>query len=200
MTSEVATGQGGESAAAPGTVDVDRFKAAMRVLPSGVFMVTTRVDGRPWGLTVSACCSLSAEPPQMLISLGRHTKSRERILEDGFFGVSILHASHRQLAEHAARPGDTKFIDGFLHGSGPNDAFSEGAGPLGVRSPVVADALCHLDCAVRQSVEVDTHTIFIGAVRQIVGGEAGEPTRPLLYFDRRFHDLGTPIVPPPPAE
>lgn len=197
MTSANAREAGNEAVigTAAQTVDGDLFKAAMRVLPSGVFMVTTRVDGRPWGLTVSACCSVSADPPQLLISLGRHTISRERIAEDGGFGVSILHANHKPLAELGARPGDTKFIDGFLEGSGPDDGFSEGAGPLDVHSPVVAGALCHLDCEVAQSVEISTHTIFIGSVRRIVGVERNEP-RPLLYFDRRFHDLGTPIVPP----
>ncbi|MGH2970263.1 MAG: flavin reductase family protein, partial [Solirubrobacteraceae bacterium] len=62
---------GGEAAA---------FKAAMRVLAGGVVMVTTRVDGRPWGLTISSCCSLSAEPPQLLVSLGSQTVTCREVL------------------------------------------------------------------------------------------------------------------------
>ncbi len=51
----------------------DAFRHAMRLLAGGVVVVTTRVDGRPWGLTVSACCSLTAAPPRVLVSLDART-------------------------------------------------------------------------------------------------------------------------------
>ena len=60
------------------TVDGDTFKAAMRTLAGGVVIVTTRVEDRPWGLTISSCTSLTLDPPQILISLrASATSSRE---------------------------------------------------------------------------------------------------------------------------
>ena len=51
----------------PRAVDPEAFKAAMRVLAAGVVMVTASKDGELHGLTISACCSISAAPPQVLM-------------------------------------------------------------------------------------------------------------------------------------
>lgn len=172
-------------------VAASAFREAMRHLAAAVVMVTTRVDGRPWGLTISACCSLSAEPPQVLVSLGRQTASRASALETGRFGVSILRVGHRPLARQCAEVGSPKFIDGFLEGSGPDDAFVDGhSSPA--RSPVVSGALVHLDCAVAGSFEAADHTLVVGLVEEVVAGtESDEPLGgPLLYYARTFRELG----------
>jgi flavin reductase ActVB len=173
-------------------VEPSAFREAMRSLAAAVVMVTTRVDGRPWGLTISACCSLSAEPPQVLVSLGRRTASRASALATGRFGVSVLGTAHRPLARQCAEVGAPKFIDGFLEGSGPDDAFVDGnATPA--RTPVVSGALVHLDCAVVDSFEVADHTLVVGLVEGVVPGDAdggGASGEPLLYYARTFRELG----------
>ena len=73
---------------------VDVFRQAMRKLPGGVVMVTTRVGGRPWGLTISSCCSMTAEPPQILISLESARPAVSRCWRR-CFGVGILGGEHR---------------------------------------------------------------------------------------------------------
>jgi flavin reductase ActVB len=158
-------------------------------------MVTSRVDGRPWGLTISACCSVSADPPLVLISLGVRTSSRISIIESRNFGLSLLGTHHKPLAEVGARVGAPKFIDGFLEGHGPGDCFAESQAPPGLRSPMVDGALAHLDCALRQSFEVSDHTLLVGEVeRAIVSVDPSEtPAEPLLYFDRAFRRLGETI-------
>jgi flavin reductase (DIM6/NTAB) family NADH-FMN oxidoreductase RutF len=86
-------------------LDDEAFKAAMRVLAAGVVMVTSRRDGRPWGLTISSCCSLTLDPPQMLVSLGSATVSCRSILEQRRFGISILAARQKELAQLGAAVG-----------------------------------------------------------------------------------------------
>src|SRR6185436_935371 len=77
--------------------DDEAFKAAMRVLAAGVVMVTTWHDDRPWGLTISACCSVAVDPPEILISLRSTTVSCRSILRRDRFGVSILSGRQKGL-------------------------------------------------------------------------------------------------------
>ena len=66
------------------------FVDAMRKVPTVVSVITSYVDGRPWGLTVSAFCSVEADPPTVMVSLGRHTRTLADVSVVGRFGVSIL--------------------------------------------------------------------------------------------------------------
>jgi len=167
---------------APAGVADNVFKAAMRVLPSGVVLATTRVDGRPWGLTISACCSISADPPQILISLRSTTISCREIVRSGRFGVSILGVEQKQLAEHGSAVGVAKFIDEFCETGGDCETLG---------SPMVADALFHLDCAVSATYAVSDHHLIVGLVTGAVAPSASDRRGPLLYFDRRFWSLGS---------
>lgn len=155
-------------------VDAERFKTAMRAFATGVVIVTVEVDGRIWGLTINSCCSISASPPQVLISLAHGASCREPLLRTRRFGLSVLAAGQRELAELGAVPGGPKYVD----------AFSEHPG---AEVPAtIAGALAHLDCSVAETFEVSDHTLVIGLVEHAIVG-TGEP---LLYFDRSFHRLG----------
>lgn len=168
------------SAAPPPGVDEETFKAAMRSLAAGVVMVIAERGGRLWGLTISACCSISASPPQVLISLADDASCREAILDTGRFGLSVLRDDQRHLAELGAVPGGPKYVDAFCQDAGSDR-----------RTTMIAGALVHVDCTVARVFEVSDHTILIGNVEAVVSPrrEGG----PLLYFDRTFHALGDPL-------
>lgn len=157
---------------------VSSFRDAMGELASGVVMVTCHVDGRPWGLTVSACCSVSLEPPLLLVSLAERTVSAAAIGEHGRFGVSVLGERAVEVARLGAAPGQPKFVDGHVLDPGAH---------LGSGTPIVAHALAHVDCAVEQRVPAGDHVIYLGRVLD-VHRQPGD--RPLLYYARAFRGLG----------
>jgi flavin reductase ActVB len=166
----------------PPGVDAEAFKAAMRVLAGGVVMVTARVGERIFGLTISSCCSISASPPQVLISLSNVASSLPPILETSRFGISILRGHQKPLAELGAVPGGPKHVDAFCQERGG--------------STMLAGALYHLDCRVEQVFEVSDHTVIVGTVEAaIAGAEADDDLAgPLVYFNRTFHTLGRAIA------
>jgi flavin reductase ActVB len=164
--------------AEPATVDAEVFKDAMRLLASGVVMVTARVGERLWGLTISACCSISASPPRVLISLSRQASCRAAVLETRRFGLSILRADQKELAELGAVPGGPKYVDAF-----------RATGVRGAGSTMIAGALYHLDCSVDRVFEVGDHSLIIGRVETAAPGDPGGGRDPLVYFDREFHSL-----------
>jgi flavin reductase ActVB len=167
----------GATPTAPATVDAEAFKAAMRVLASGVVMVTARRDDQLYGLTISACCSISASPPRVLISLAQTASCLPAVLDTRRFGLSILRAGQWPLAELGAVPGGPKEVD----------AFSESRDGT---VTMIAGALAHLDCSVDQTFTISDHVLVIGNVEHAVTAEDLDEPGPLLYFNRTFHRLG----------
>jgi flavin reductase (DIM6/NTAB) family NADH-FMN oxidoreductase RutF len=163
---------------AAATVDEETFKAAMRALASGVVMVIARKDERLWGLTISACCSISAQPPQVLISLADNASCRDAIMETGRFGLSVLRDNQKDLAELGAVPGGPKYVDVFCQDNDPES-----------NATMIAGALVHVECVVDRIFEVSNHTLFIGNVEEVVS-RVDREGGPLLYFNRTFHELG----------
>jgi len=157
------------------------FREAMSSLASGVVMVTTSVDGLPWGMTVSACCSVSMNPPLLLISLATQTKSASVIQEHNYFGVSILGANSVEVARYGSAPAQPKFIPQFC---GENNGLHQ-------YSPAVQSSLAHLDCKLNSTIVAGDHLIMIGevlSVRSVTKNPAWDS--PLLYFRRDYFSLG----------
>ncbi|HXH98192.1 MAG TPA: flavin reductase family protein [Gaiellaceae bacterium] len=149
------------------------FAEAMSRLAGGVAVVTCSRDGRPWGTTVTAVASVSADPPTVLVSLGSTASSADAIAATGRFGISILEQSQQMVARYCSLPGAPKFLEPFTR-----EARSE--------SPMVSRALAHLDCEVVEQLEVADHTVFFGRVRDARSARSGSP---LLYFHRDYHRL-----------
>lgn len=172
------------AAAAEERLPADEFRRAMRLLAGGVVMVTTHVDDRPWGLTISSFCSITADPPQVLISLGSRTVTAAQVLETGKFGISLLNEEHRELAEVGSASGAPKFVDDYCEVHADRQ-----------RSPRVREALYHLDCEVTDTYGVGDHTIFIARVERAERTEADGEPGPLIYFDQTYRQVGSNLHP-----
>jgi flavin reductase ActVB len=149
------------------------FREAMSRFASGVTVVTTRDgNGRPYGLTVSAFCSLSASPPLVLVCIDRAARCHDAFMEAGMFAVSVLRPHHQRLALRFASRETDKF------GSGQFETDERGL-------PQLPGALASLTCRAEKRVPAGDHTILIGRVISAISGE-GEP---LLFFRRGFRRL-----------
>jgi flavin reductase (DIM6/NTAB) family NADH-FMN oxidoreductase RutF len=147
------------------------FCEAMSALASGVVVVTCRVGGRPWGMTVTAFASVSADPPMVLVSLASRSRGATAIDASGRFGVSVLTEEQLDVAELGAARGTAKFLERYADTA---------------QAPVVAGALASLDCRVSHTLEVADHTVFIGAVRR---ARSRPGARPLVYHRRGYRTL-----------
>lgn len=156
------------------------FRSAMRLLPTGVALVVVEVDDKPWAMTVSACCSLSAAPPRLLVSLSQHTVTLRQIFHDRRFGIGILSANQQELAEFGAAPGSAKFLgDAQLDVHFANDRH--------VR--FVRGALAYFECRYAQSLEVGDHSIVVADVEEALIPESPSQPAPLVYFQAAFRRL-----------
>jgi flavin reductase (DIM6/NTAB) family NADH-FMN oxidoreductase RutF len=153
----------------------DDFRRVLSHFATGVTILTaTDAEGRPTGLTVSAFCSVSLDPPQVLVCVDHKSQSYPALRDTGRFAVNILGADHEAVSRRFA----TTRLDKF-------DAVPHRLGALGV--PLIDGALAQLECrTVSQHVEGD-HTILVGRVEEARNG-AGEP---LLYFRGKYRALAS---------
>jgi flavin reductase (DIM6/NTAB) family NADH-FMN oxidoreductase RutF len=151
----------------------DDFRAAMRLFPTGVAIVTTAHGGRIHGFTVNAFASVSLEPPTVLICVNRIATAHPLIASSQRFCVNILSLEQRALAERFAGGEPRSRFDGVAYRIGPSG------------SPILSGTLAHVDCVLAEELSASTHTIFLGTVLD-AGRRDGAP---LGYFDRSYHDF-----------
>ena len=149
------------------------FINAMSGAVTGVNLITT--DGRAgkFGITVSAMSSVSAEPPMLLACINTRSPACAAIRSNQIFCVNVLSTRQRRLANAFAGNAD----------QGDAYDFSIGQWERGFMDVLrLVDAASSFDCALEQSYDAGSHTIFIGRVTASTGGSFS----PLLYTNRNY--------------
>jgi flavin reductase (DIM6/NTAB) family NADH-FMN oxidoreductase RutF len=155
----------------------DLFRSAMRNLAGGVSVITAGQGEARTGLTATSVSSLSLDPPSLLVCINRASATLAAITADRAFGVNILSAHHRHLAESFAGRsgawGSARYIGAEWI------ALATGA-------PLLADALSAIDCTLEKLVDWQSHTIVVGRVRALrVNGGSG----PLVYWRGNYENV-----------
>jgi flavin reductase len=154
----------------------ERFRTSLRAVASTVAVVTSAHGDRRGGLTATAMCSLSVEPPLMLVCVSRRSNTYGLIRESERFCINYLGAQHRELARLFALQlpdSDSKFSVGAWDVS-----------PFG--NPILADSLASIECRVHKRVDEGTHSVFLGTVLDVPARGSGEP---LVYLHGDFAGL-----------
>lgn len=143
---------------------------------SGVTIVTSVAeDGTPVGATVSAFCSLSLDPPLVLVCLNAESRTAEAIQSRGAYAVHFLDESQSALALKFANSQGGKFDD---------TPFDQGE--LGL--PVLRDCRIRLECLLHAELPGGDHGIFVG---RVVNTVACDDFKPLLHGNRHFGAMAT---------
>jgi flavin reductase (DIM6/NTAB) family NADH-FMN oxidoreductase RutF len=155
------------------TVTPDDFRAALSRFPSGITVVTSvNRQSVAHGITVSAFCSVSLEPPLILVCIEKTTGSHTALLESRVFVVNFLAAGQDALSERFSSILTDKF-DGV--------GLRPGIGGV----PMLRDALVTLECALRDDFDGGDHTIFVGEVETVTIRDGD----PLFSFHGSYRDL-----------
>lgn len=149
------------------------FKQGMRFLCGGVTIVTSKSGDMASGLTATAVCSLSAEPPRLLACINQAGATYRVIAQSRVFCVNVLAMHQMNLARRFAglgQPGDRRFAE---------DCWTS----LATGAPALDGCLASFDCVVSSVLDSGSHAVIIGDVKE-VRSRSGD--LPLLYMDGRF--------------
>lgn len=165
-----------------GHISADLFREAMSQLGAPVVLVTTNGAHGRHGLTVSAICSVSADPPMVLVCINRNSRSHEAFIHNGVIGISILEPRHETLA--------SRFASGKLE---QDEKFS-GHDWLEQpdAAPVLKDAAVTLRGYIAQRHSSGSHDILLCSVQDITLSD--KRASGLIWFDRGFHHLASPVA------
>lgn len=165
------------------TVTPEAFIHGMRQLAAGVTLITTAHDGRRAGLTATAVCSVSAEPPQLLVCINHRAETHQLVAKSGAFAVNVLASDQHGLAEIFAGTGGVYGDRRFERANWT---------VLDTGAPVLLAGLASFDCRVVEILPARTHSIFIGEVMAL----RREPEREPLVYVQGDYGLIAPLLSP----
>ena len=153
---------------------VGDFKSAMRRFPASVAVIATGAAPNRFGMTATAVCSLTADPPQVLVCLNAQTATSEAIRKNGTFSMNLLSDAQAKTARRFAGmdgvTGDAKFD--------PVEWETDHLGP-----PILKAGLNSFSCRVVSAHKEGTHFIVVGRVETL---RASDCNQALIYRDGAF--------------
>lgn len=131
-------------------------RKALHKLSYGMYVVCSVRDGRFNGQVANSVFQVTSKPPKIAVCINKSNLTHDFIVSSGVFSVSVL-----------SRNTPMWFIGVFGFRSGRDvDKFSNVRFRKGVSgAPVVLDyTVAYVEAEVEKTVDVGTHTLFVGRV------------------------------------
>ena len=160
------------------TVSAQDHKYGMRHFAVGVSIITTRDGDQRTGLTATAVCSVTADPPRLVVFVNKNVAASEVILNSGALCINVLAGEQEEVAKAFAGMlkdlhGDARFEDG-------------GWRELVTGAPTLDGSLANFDCRVIKVFDESTHNAFLCEVLSTCERNDGEA---LIYLNGAFRRI-----------
>lgn len=154
-------------------VSRDLLLAIFGSFPTGIVIIATLDEnGAPKGLLCQSYLGLSVEPPLMLISIDKTSRTLRALQYRRAFVVNFLKEDAADIARLFASKSEEKFRD---VGWKPS--------PEAGGAPILSDiSIAFAACRVTEMIEAEDHRLFIASVEagEVIGGT------PLIYWRRTY--------------
>ncbi|WP_066331068.1 flavin reductase family protein [Azohydromonas lata] len=158
------------------TVSSEHHRYGMRHFAVGVTIITAGHGAARAGLTATAVCSVTADPPRLVVFVNKNVAASQRVLDSGALCVNVLAGDQEEVA---------KVFAGMLQDVHGPARFEHGLwNEIATGAPALDGALANFDCRVIKVFDESTHHAFLCevlATRERNDGEA------LIYLNGSFH-------------
>ena len=159
--------------------EYDRLRRrVLWAMPSGLFIVGSRAGERRNGMTCNFVTQLGFDPKLLGVSVEKDAVTHELVADGGVFALCIVDREDRAIVRKFTKP-----VEVDLEARTLNEfPFHDGA----TGAPILDQAVAFADCEVRSTVDVGSHTLFIGEVVD-AGFQKDEDTAVLRMEDTRMN-------------
>lgn len=158
-------------------VDKLAYRGAMAKLCAAVNVVTTYGDSGLGGFTASAVCSVTDEPPTLLVCMNRNSQQNKTFRENGALCVNVLSGECENISDIFAGRAGLSIEDRFEHVN-----YTSGV----TKSPVLNEAAVSFDCIIENSVTLGTHDVLFCRVLEIYNGKGRNS---LIYLNKCYQTV-----------
>jgi flavin reductase (DIM6/NTAB) family NADH-FMN oxidoreductase RutF len=153
------------------------FRDALGLFPTGVAIVTTADEqGQPAGITVNSFTSVSLDPPLILVSIARTSRSFDLFNMVNHFAVNLLREEQRHVSSAFASTKTTDKFGAVKHSPGHGNA------------PLIDAHLVAFECETYARYDGGDHVLLLGKVLRL-NHDPNLPPKPLLYYRGQYREL-----------
>jgi len=137
--------------------EYDRLRRrVLWAMPSGLFIVGSRAGERRNGMTCNFVTQLGFDPKLLGVSVEKDAVTHELVSAGGVFALCIVDREDRAIVRKFTKPVEVDLEARTLNGF----PFHDGA----TGAPILDQAVAYADCEVRSTVDVGSHTLFLGEI------------------------------------
>jgi flavin reductase (DIM6/NTAB) family NADH-FMN oxidoreductase RutF len=155
-------------------IDIKTFWRLLGMRAIGTAVVTAQGSSGPAGFLALSATHVTANPPTMLVSIGRKTSALSAVTESRSFAINYLPKERDDLAKLFGGQGDEKGVKRFEAAEWTT---------LATGSPILTGAVGSIDCRVEEAIERHDVIIFLG---RIVDWVQNASAVPLISFAGRY--------------
>jgi flavin reductase (DIM6/NTAB) family NADH-FMN oxidoreductase RutF len=156
------------------TLDDELLNRVTWKIPNALALVGSAHDGERNGMTTSWITQLSMEPVLIGIGVDNSAVTHRLITGSGAFSVNLWDAENTRVFVKFSKPAND---DGTTLNERPVSTATTGA-------PIFDEAIAWMDCTVRHTLDLGTHTLFVGEI--VAASINDDEARPASMNDTRM--------------
>jgi flavin reductase (DIM6/NTAB) family NADH-FMN oxidoreductase RutF len=138
-------------------------------LPAGLYVLGSRAGPRRNLMTVSWVTQVAQTPKLIGVGVEQKAVTHDLLVDGGIFALNLLARRDRALVRHFVKPVEDVDIDEDS-GLGTMNGVPVTTAPTG--APLLAAAAAWLDCEIRHTLPLGSHTWFVGEVTDVAVADA----------------------------
>ncbi len=155
-------------------MDEQARKTALRMISTGLYVLTCRLNDEVSGSTVSWVAQASFQPPLVMMGIRQDSHSHELLKKNAAIALHFLNKQQKDVAERFFKP--AKIENGRLNGM----AFEiKPSGAL-----VLTETPAHVEVKVAGRLELGDHTVF---VVEVTDAQVRDKAPALAMSDTPWH-------------